>query len=76
MNKKVIFFFSTSVCTVPKMEQYCSCVSKFIRFRTPHEKSFLVFDVPNAKYLTFGTPNDDVLSKNRKAQISYLSITT
>ena len=76
MNKKVNFFFSTSVCTVPKTEQYCSRVSKFIRFRIPHEKSFFMFDVPNAKYLTFDTPNDDVLSKNSKAQISYLSITT
>ena len=74
MNK--IIFFNTSVRIVPKIERYRSHVSKFIRFRIPHEKSFFMFDVPNAKYLTFGTPNDDALSKNRKAQISYLSITT
>ena len=45
-----IFFFNTSIHTVPKMEQYCSYVSKFIRFGTPHEKGFLVFSVPNVSY--------------------------
>ena len=55
MNKKkyiyiYIFFFNTSIHTVPKMEQYCSYVSKFIRFGTPHEKGFLVFGVPNVSY--------------------------
>ena len=49
---------------------------KFLKFKTSNEGVFLIFDVPNAKYLTFDTPNDDVLNKNSKAQISYLSITT
>ena len=62
MNKKGFFFFSTTVYTIPKMERYCSHVSKFIEFRTPHEKSFLVFGVLNAKYLAFGTPDGDAYS--------------
>ena len=49
MNK-INFFFNTSIRTIPKMEQYCSYVSKFIRFGTPHEKGFLVFGVPNVSY--------------------------
>ena len=28
---------------------------------TPHEKGFLVFGVPNAKYLAFGTPDGNAL---------------
>ena len=43
----MIFFFCIAVRTIPKMERYCSCVLKFIGFRTSHEKGFLVFDVPN-----------------------------
>ena len=52
MKKKniYIYIFNTSIHTVPKMEQYCSYVSKFIRFGTPHEKGFLVFGVPNVSY--------------------------
>ena len=30
---------------------------ELLAFRTPHERGFLVFGVPNAKYLAFGTPN-------------------
>jgi len=37
-------------------------VSKFIGFRTPYEKGFLVFSVPNAKYLAFGTPDENVFN--------------
>ena len=59
------FFFSTSVRTVPKMERYYSRVSKFIGFRTPHEKGFLVFSVTNAKYLAFGTLDSDALRERK-----------
>ena len=58
---KKYFFYNTSVRTVPKMERYCSRMSKFIEYRTPHEKDFLVFGVPNAKYLAFGTPDENAL---------------
>ena len=59
---KKYFFYSTFVYTVPKIERYCSRVSKFIGCRTPHEKGFLVFGVPNAKYLAFGTPDENALN--------------
>ena len=58
MNKKKI---NTSVDTVIKMEWYCSRVSKFIGYRTPHDKGFLVFGVSNAKYLAFDTPDGNAL---------------
>ena len=32
---------------------------KLLAFRTPHERGVLVFGVPSAKYLTFGTPDGD-----------------
>ena len=57
----MIFFFSIFVLTVPRMERYCSCLPNIITFRTSHEKGFLVFGVPNAKYLTFGTPDRNAL---------------
>ena len=44
------------------MEWYCTCVSKFIAFRTSHEKGFLVFDVPNVKYLAFGILDGNALT--------------
>ena len=31
-----------------------------LAFNTPHDGMILVFDVPNAKYLAFGTPNGKV----------------
>ena len=34
---------------------------KLLAFRTPHERGVLVFGVPSAKYLTFGTPDGDDL---------------
>ena len=43
------------------MKQYCSYVVNFLRFRIPDEGWFLVFGVPNAKYLAFGTPDGSVL---------------
>ena len=59
--KKLIFAYSIFGRTVPKRERYCSHVSKFIGYRTPHEKGFLMFGVPNAKYLAFGTPDENAL---------------
>ena len=39
-----------------------------LAFRTPHVRGFLMFDVPNAKYLTFNTLDASVLiSTNIKA---------
>ena len=69
---KKYFFYCISIRTIPKMKRYCSRVSKFIWYRTPHENGFLVFGVPNVKYLafwhtwwecsmTFGTFNENAL---------------
>ena len=34
---------------------------QLLAFRTPHERGFLVFGVPDAKYLAFGTPDSDAI---------------
>ena len=33
----------------------------FLAFGTPHEGLFLMFGVPNAKYLAFSTPNESAI---------------
>ena len=43
------------------MRRYCSGVVKCVRFEVPDEDWFLVFGVPNAKYLAFGTPDGSAL---------------
>ena len=49
------------------MLQYNSINSKFAKnaktlaYETPHTSCFLVFGVPNAKYLTFGTSDGNAL---------------
>ena len=50
--------FDIDVRTVSHLRLYCSFMPKFLRFEIPDEDWFLVFVVPNAKYLTFGTPNN------------------
>ena len=63
MKEKVknYFFFSIFIRTIPKMERYCSHGVKIMRFETPYKRGFLVFDVSNAKYLAFDTPDGDAL---------------
>ena len=48
------------------MRAYCSMSQNFLAFNTPHAGIILVFGVPNAKcqmpnakYLAFGTPDDN-----------------
>ena len=41
-----------------------------IAFRTSHERIFVVFGVPNAKYLAFGTPDGNALRASA-AQMLY-----
>ena len=43
------------------LRAYCSMSHNFETFSTPHEGLFLVFGVPNAKYLAFGTPDENAL---------------
>ena len=50
--------------TVPKMERYYSYVLNIMAYRTSHDshvRDFLVFGVPNTKYLAFGTPDENAL---------------
>ena len=35
---------------------------KLLAYETLHESCFLVFGVPKAKYLTFGTPDGNALN--------------
>ena len=43
------------------MRLYCNMSQNLLAFNTPHDGMILVFDVPNAKYLAFGTPNGNTL---------------
>ena len=43
------------------MKFYCSKCQNFLAFNTPHGSLFLVFGVPNAKYLAFGTLDENAL---------------
>ena len=49
---------------MPKMRLYCSMSQIFLAFDTPHDGLFLVFGVPKAKYLAFGTPYGNALSSS------------
>jgi len=48
--KKIINSYAILVCTVSKMQRYCSILQKFNTFNTSDKAPFLVFGVPNAKY--------------------------
>ena len=54
---------------MPKMRLYCSMSQIFLTFNTPHDGLFLVFGVPNAKYLAFG-----ILDGNVNIKIIYTNI--
>ena len=43
------------------MRVYYSMSQNFDTFNTLHDALFLVFGVPNAKYLAFGTPDENAL---------------
>ena len=47
---------------VSKLRRYCSPMPKFLEFEILDVGAFLVFDVPNPKYLTFDTLNGNALS--------------
>ena len=47
---------------MPKMRLYCSASQNLLAFNTPHDGLFLVFGVPNAKYLAFSTPDGNARS--------------
>ena len=43
------------------MRVYCSMFHNLLAFNTFHDGLFLVFGVPNAKYLAFDIPNGNAL---------------
>ena len=61
MNKLIINVNGIPVHTMPKMRAYCNMSQIFSTFSTPHDALFLVFGVSNAKYLAFGTPDENAL---------------
>ena len=56
------------------LRAYYSMSHNFETFSTPHEGLFLVFGVPNAKYLAFGTPDKNalILLNNLKSLLNML----
>ena len=54
--------YSISLRTVSYLRRYCSRVSNFLRSGRADEGWFLLFGVPNAKYLAFGTPDESALT--------------
>ena len=62
--KKLISSYNISIRIVPSLKRHCSYVSNVLAFDTLHKGGFLVFGVPNAKYLAFGTSNGDALRDN------------
>ena len=46
---------------MPKMRLYYSMSQNLLAFNTPHDGLFLVFDMSNAKYLTFRTFDGNAL---------------
>ena len=57
VNKISQNIFGIDVRTISYLRQYSSSVAKFLRFSIPNEDWFLVFGVPNAKYLASGIPS-------------------
>ena len=66
VNKIIKRNYSISVRTLSYLKAYCSISQNFETCSTSHEGLFLVFSVPNAKYLAFGTPDENALIKKKK----------
>ena len=62
--KKLIFLYNISGHTVLSLERYCLYMPNVLAFDTPHERGFLVFGVPNAKYLAFSISYGNALICN------------
>lgn len=60
-REKEFFFFFFCICihTIPNLERYCSSMLNFLTFKISYVRGFLVFSVPNVKYLVF-----DILDTN------------
>ena len=62
VNKIIKSNYSIFVCMLSYLKAYCSMSQSFETFSIPYEGLFLVFGVPNAKYLAFDTLDEDALS--------------
>ena len=56
--------FTFSVRMLSFLRWYCSLMPNILTFRTPDVSGFLVFGMPNAKYLAFNTPDRNALICN------------
>ena len=61
LTKKLVFWFGICVRTVSShiWDDTVVCCKNFRTFRTPYETWTVVSGVPNAKYLAFGTPDEN-----------------
>ena len=59
VNKIMKRNYSISVCTLSYLRAYCSMFQNFETFSTSHVGLFLMFDVPNVKYLVFDRPDEN-----------------
>ena len=57
---KVLQFMDS---TFSNLRLHCSSMPNILAFKTPNESGFLVFGVPNVKYLAFDTPNGNALTR-------------
>ena len=72
--KKILNQNGISVHTLSYLRAYCSMSQNFETFSTLDDALFLVFGVPNAKYLAFGTPDENALMTMRTGyQLYHLS---
>ena len=55
--KKTIKILQFVNNTIPNLERYCSPILKVLEFEICDVEVFLVFGMPNVKYLAFDTPN-------------------
>ena len=49
--------------TLSNLRLHCLSMPNILAFKTPDESGFLVFGVPNVKYLAFDTPNGNALTR-------------
>ena len=62
-NKKMIKILQFMNSTVSKLRQCYSPMPKILEFKISVGRAYLVFGMPNAKYLIFGTPDRNALKK-------------
>ena len=59
---------------IPNLKLYGSFMLKFLKFKTYNEGAFLVFGVPNAKYLTFNTLDANAIGLSKLNILQFVRI--